>query len=162
MPKKDWIGAPLSNEIPNSNGNTKVGSLGGASGGLFLLNPVNISLSVVLLLFFLVIIALLGCFVWSKSRKSLLLKRKLKKSRKQMLKQKTVALEKEEEEPEPKEDNNYSSASSTKSSLSACSHLTGKLFSIWNGLFAIFWWIFLKEFRSIIKFHYTYFLGDFK
>ena len=79
-----------------------------------------------------------------------------------MLKQKTVALEKEEEEPEPKEDHNYSSASSTKSSLSACSHLTGKLFSIWNGLFAIFWWIFLKEFRSIIKFHYTYFLGDFK
>jgi hypothetical protein len=109
------------------------------------LNPVNISLCVVLFLFFFVILFLFVCFLINKSRKSHSKKTKLKNGKKQQL-TRGVSLERaEQQQPNGQNgpggaagaggggvgnmatmDQNYSSSSSssTKSSLSTCSHLT--------------------------------------
>jgi hypothetical protein len=115
------------NNNNNNNNHNNIGSIAGSGGasGLFLLNPVNISLSVVLFLFFFIIVFLLACFLFNKSRN---LKKKLKNTKsvsKNLLEKKKIVVEKED--TEPKEEQNFSSSSSTKSSLSACSHLTGKI-----------------------------------
>ena len=139
VPKHDAPNLP--NEPVNKplNGNPS-GNLvaAGTGSSLFLFNPVNISLSVVLFLFFFVIVFLVACFVFSKSRKSSALKNHLKKHKKQLHQSHITnnmnntnresglngenAIKLDQEQLDEK---HYSSSSSTKSSLSACSHLTG-------------------------------------